>query len=102
KPPLSPWGNFSIAADDQNYYIGGAKADAITVKKGTKVSINFTVSTEGTYFKGLGFKGCGTELGQTPSGSSGVLSFTATEQCEILSYWPSNGAPKKTLTVFVE
>jgi hypothetical protein len=95
-------GKFVIEADDDNFYSGGEKITGISVKKGSEVEIEFRVRTTGVYYAGLGFKGCGVTSPDATPGQAVTVKFRADSNCGIISYWPANGAPKKTLDVAVE
>jgi hypothetical protein len=95
-------GKFYIEADDENFYSEGETAAVLSVRKGTPVSITFRVREENVYFAGLAFKGCGQTTPDAGKGESVTMEFTADSDCEIISYWPANGAPKKTIVVDVK
>lgn len=84
----------SVTANDTS-----ASPESLTVKKGAKVTITFSVSEQGTYHGGLDFKNTddGLDSGSIAPGQSGKLSFTADKSFDLTPYWYQSGVKKDYL-----
>jgi plastocyanin len=73
-----------------------ASPDAITVKKGDTITINFKVSSAGTYHGGLEFKSTdpAVDSGPIAQGSTGKVTFTATKSFKFTPYWYQSSVQK--------
>lgn len=92
---------FNIEADDSGFYINSEDVSSISVNREDIVKILFDVKSQGVYYGGLDFKGCGQQTLRVSPGSSARVQFTAQDDCVITSYWPSSGTIKDNLQVLV-
>lgn len=89
---------YTVEADDNGFY-----PDAIKAKIGEKVRINFKFRDSTIYFAGLDIFGPFEDIKYKLKGEQPVTrEFTMKEETKIISYWPSSGVKKATLTVEVE
>jgi FtsP/CotA-like multicopper oxidase with cupredoxin domain len=81
----------TVKANDQS-----ATPEVITVKKGDKVTITFTVLEQGTYHGGLQFTSIdpAVQSGAIKPGDSGDVTFTATKSFDFTPYWYQSGVKK--------
>lgn len=98
-PPTTK--EFTIEADDSGFYKDGQMISSIQTSNGDMVKITFQVRSQGVYYGGLDFRGCGQNSGGTVPGGSTIVQFTADSTCTITSYWPSSGVVKSNLQVIV-
>ena len=90
----------TIEADDYGFYPSGD----ITVKKGDRVKIIFTIRTKEVYYGGLQIKSDSLGIFDTGSlkpGDHAPVEFTADNTFTYSSWWPSLARKKKTATVTV-
>ncbi len=92
---------FTIEADDRGFYINNQDISSVSANKGSVVKITFQVRSQGVYYGGLDFRGCGQDTPNTSPGSSASVQFTADNTCTITSYWPSSGVVKDSMQVVV-
>jgi len=92
---------FMIDADDNGFYRNEQRLSSIVVEKGNRVEITFNVLSEGVYFGGLDFTGCGHDTGKVNPGDSAVMEFVAEDTCTVTSFWPSSGVVKDRMQVVV-
>ena len=90
--------SFRIEADDRGFYPSGS----ITVGKGTKVKLTFTVRTENVYYGGLDFRSPKFNTASVKPGGSTSVEFTAGESFQFSSYWPASGVLKATGKIVAE
>ncbi len=90
--------SLSIEADDRGFYPPGT----ITVGKGSKVKLAFTVRTENVYYGGLDFRSPKFQTVSVKPGGSTSVEFTADESFIITSYWPASGVRKADLKLEVQ
>ena len=89
---------FTVEADDRGFY-----PSAIKAKIGDKVIIHFKFRDDSIYFAGLDVKGPFDDINYKLKGEQPVTrEFTMKDETRIVSYWPSSGVKKATLTVEVE
>ncbi len=91
-----------IEADDSGFYINDEEVTFIKLNRGDDARITFQIRSQGVYFGGLDFRGCGQQAVAGKPGESVKMNFMAEETCRITSYWPSSGVKKADLDVLVE
>jgi plastocyanin len=81
----------TVKANDES-----STPEVITVKKGDKVTITFTVLEQGTYHGGLQFTSIdpAVQSGAIKPGDSGDVTFTATKSFDFTPYWYQSGVKK--------
>jgi FtsP/CotA-like multicopper oxidase with cupredoxin domain len=86
--------NVTITANDSS-----ATPETINAKSGQAVTINFKVSTSGTYHGGLDFKSTDPAIdsGSIDEGSSKTVTFTATKSFAFTPYWYQSNIKKDYL-----
>ena len=88
---------FTVEADDNGFY-----PDTLQAKIGDKVKINFKFRDDSIYFAGLDVKGPFEDVKYKLKGEQPISrEFTLKDETRIISYWPSSGVKKATLTVEV-
>jgi len=89
---------YTVEADDNGFYPSLIKA-----KIGQQVKINFKFRDDSIYFAGLDVKGPFSDITYKLKGEQPITrEFTMKDETKIISYWPSSGVKKATLTVQVE
>ena len=97
-----PTESFTIAADDNRFYIDNEDIDSIVVNSNSMENILFEGKEENVYFGGLRFEGCGKSTEDTDPGETASMQFETDQDCTITSYWPSSDQKKDDLSVNVE
>ncbi|MBI2084572.1 MAG: hypothetical protein HYT70_03100 [Candidatus Aenigmarchaeota archaeon] len=92
---------FTIEADDSGFYIDNKDISSISVSSGDFVSITYQVRSQGVYYGGLDFRGCGQSTPSVKPGDSIKVQFTALSTCAITSYWPVSNVAKDSMQVIV-
>jgi len=87
----------SVEADDLSFY-----PSTINTKKNQTTNLNLIVRTRNVYFSGLQFDSKHFATGSVLPGFSTTVRFTASEDFNITSYWPSTKVRKSILKVIVE
>ncbi len=89
---------FKLEADDSGFYPDGT----ITVPKGSRVKINFSVRSTNVYYGGLDFRSSKFKTEMVKPGEATNVEFIADESFVFTSYWPLSGVQKASGKIIIQ